>query len=76
MRKVLNINASLYEITTTYPEIVPIIETLGFEAMIKPSVLKTEGRTTTIGDHAIRNKLDLNHIKKVLSTHDYDVRPL
>lgn len=48
MMKKIDINQTLYEICNQYPEVVLIMENLGFENISKPTMLQTVGRVMTI----------------------------
>lgn len=48
MIKRIDLNQTLYEICNQYPEVVLIMENLGFENISKPTMLQTVGRVMTI----------------------------
>lgn len=48
MMKKIDLNQTLYEICNQYPEVVLIMENLGFENISKPTMLQTVGRVMTI----------------------------
>jgi hypothetical protein len=48
MMKRIDINQTLYELCNQYPEVILIMENLGFENISKPTMLQTVGRVMTI----------------------------
>lgn len=44
MEKVIDLNQTVYELYTQYPDILPIMQELGFENVTKPGMLQTAGR--------------------------------
>ncbi len=48
MIKQINFHHTVYDLTTQYPEIIPILKNLGFENITKPNMLQTVGRVMTI----------------------------
>ena len=75
MKKVVNSNASVYEIVRTYPEIVPLLGQLGLQRLLSYDELNSEGRTTTIPDVAVKDNLDIETIKRTLFDNNYDFGP-
>jgi len=48
MAKVINIQQSVYQLCTEYPEVIQIMKELGFENITNPNMLKTAGRVMTL----------------------------
>ena len=62
--KVIDLNESVYEIGTKYPEIVDMMVKLGFTEMERPGMLRTAGRFMTIPKGAKMKGVDLELIKR------------
>ncbi|UII56363.1 DUF1858 domain-containing protein [Cytobacillus spongiae] len=48
MEKIIDLTHSVCEICTQYPDILPLMQKLGFENITKPGMLQTAGRVMTI----------------------------
>ena len=46
--KEISLDTSLYELTETYPEIIPVLVGLGFGGVADPNMRKTHGKVMTI----------------------------
>ncbi len=62
--KVLDFKKSLKEIVEEYPEVVDIMEELGFSEIVKPGMINTVGRVMTIPKGALMRGIDLEKIKE------------
>jgi hypothetical protein len=69
MEKVVNINSTLFEVVKTYPEIIDIMKTLGFENIANPVMLNTVGKIMTIKKGSEMKKIDLKIIKEKFLEH-------
>lgn len=72
--KQINLKKSVHELCGEYPELVNILEELGFRDITKPGMLATAGRFMTIPKGASMKKIDLNEIKRVFAGHGFVVK--
>lgn len=64
MGKIINLNKSVYEIYSEYPEIVEILKDIGFQDIVKPGMIQTAGRFMTIPKGAAMKKINIEFIKE------------
>ena len=73
MAKELDLSNTVYALCTTYPELVPILQELGFADIAKPGMLQTAGRFMTLKKGAAMKHIDLETIKETLANHGFCV---
>lgn len=73
MSKIININKTIYDITSENPEIVDILVELGFSDITKPGMLQTAGRFMTLPKGAALKNISLESIKDILEVKGYYV---
>lgn len=73
MSKIININKTIYEITSENPEIIETLVGLGFSDITKPGMLQTAGRFMTLPKGAALKKISLESIKEILEVKGYHV---
>ena len=66
MVKTINLSRSVYDLCTDYPEIIDILNELGFKDILKPGMMQTAGRIMTIPKGAAMKKISIDDIKKKL----------
>lgn len=66
MYKIINLNHTVYELYQEHPEIVNILEGLGFHDIVKPGMIQTAGRFMTIPKGASMKKINLELVKNTL----------
>ncbi|MDW7674691.1 MAG: DUF1858 domain-containing protein [Bacillota bacterium] len=71
--KQLDLNKSLYELTSIYPELIDILKDLGFSAITSPIVRNTMGRQMTIPKGCEKQKIPLQKVVDRLSEHGFQV---
>jgi len=71
--KYLNINKTVYELVTSYPELKGILFELGFKDIVKPVMLSTVGKIMTIKKGAAMRGVDLDQIITKLQQYDFIV---
>jgi hypothetical protein len=71
--KQIDINKSVYEICTEYPDIIEIMKDLGFESIANPGMLNTAGRFMTIANGAAMKKIPMDRIKDKLAEAGYEI---
>lgn len=76
MMKQIDINKSVYEICTEYPDIIEIMKDLGFESIANPGMLNTAGRFMTIAKGAAMKKIPMDRIKEKFEEAGYEITGL
>jgi hypothetical protein len=69
--KQIDLKKSVYELCQEYPELLELLNDIGFHDIQKPGMLNTVGRFMTIPKGATAKKIDLDLIKKELEKHDF-----
>lgn len=72
--KILDLSKTVYEIASEYPEVVPVMETLGFTDIVKPGMLKTAGRFMTLEKGAKMKKIDWSDIIAAFEKAGFEVK--
>ncbi|WP_066057215.1 DUF1858 domain-containing protein [Robertmurraya korlensis] len=73
MSKTINLNQSLYEICTQFPEVISIMESLGFENISKPTMLQTVGRVMTIPKGCRVKDIPLETVIHTFENHEFEL---
>ncbi|MEM3421508.1 MAG: DUF1858 domain-containing protein [Candidatus Hadarchaeum sp.] len=71
--KKIDLNKSVYELTEEYPELIDILNELGFLGVKNPIVRKTLGRATTIPQGCKRQGKDLNEVISKLKEKGFEI---
>jgi len=71
LNKTININTTIFELVSMYPEIKDIMKSLGFDSIVNPVMLKTAGRVMTIKTGSQMKKIDINLIKERFLEHNF-----
>jgi hypothetical protein len=74
MTKILDLNQTVYELTTQYPEIQTIMIKIGFENIIKPGMLQTAGRVMTLPKGCRMKGIPLNTVKEALENNRFTIK--
>ncbi len=74
--KEININDSIFQLVTTYPEIKDILFSLGFTDIVKPGMLQTVGRIMTLSKGSKAKGISLEIIKKAFHTEGFNIKEL
>jgi hypothetical protein len=74
MSKTINLNQTLYEICTQYPEVVSIMQSLGFENISKPTMLQTVGRVMTIPKGCRVKDIPLDTVIETFQSHGFEIK--
>lgn len=72
--KPIDLTQSVHALCTQYPDLIPVMEELGFKDITKPGMLATAGRWMTIPKGVALKKLDLDTIKQQLYENGFEVR--
>lgn len=73
MQKVLDLHQSVHALCTAYPELVSVLQQLGFADIAKPGMLQTAGRFMTLDKGAAMKGIDLNTIRQTLEEHGFTI---
>jgi len=71
--KRLDLSKTVYELTEEYPELIEILNELGFLGVKSPIARKTLGRLTTIPQGCKRQGKDLNEIINKLKEKGFEI---
>ncbi len=72
--KEIDLGASLYQLTDTYPELIPILKGMGFVGVANPMTRNTLGRATTLPEGCKKQGKDLAEVLALLREHGYEVK--
>lgn len=64
MEKVIKMSETVYHIYKEYPEIIEIMDGLGFHDIVKPGMLHTAGKFMTIEKGASMKKINVETLKQ------------
>lgn len=73
MGKMIDFNQTVYDLTTQYPEVIPILKELGFEHITKPSMLQTTGRIMTIPNGCRMKGIPFNTVKEAFKNNGFNM---
>jgi hypothetical protein len=73
MKKILDLNKTIFDISQDNPDILEIMKEIGFEDISKPGMINTAGRIMTIYKGARMKKIDIEHIKKIFKNKGYEI---
>ncbi|HOD93318.1 MAG TPA: DUF1858 domain-containing protein [Clostridia bacterium] len=71
--KKINLNRTVYDICTEYPEVLDILKDIGFSEIVKPGMLNTAGRFMTIPKGSVLRKINMEKIKKAFWDKDFEL---
>jgi hypothetical protein len=69
--KEIDLDASLYDLTETYPELIPILKEMGFVGVGNPFTRNTLGRVTTLPQGCEKQRKDLAQVLAALAEHGF-----
>lgn len=72
--KEIDLNKSVYDITQSYPELIPVLKELGFLGVSNPIARNTLGRVTTIPQGCQKQGKDLQEVVKKLEESGFTVK--
>lgn len=73
MDKQIDLNKSVHELCSQYPEVVQIMQEIGFEDIANPAMLNTVGRFMTIAKGSEMKKIDMDTIKQAFEAKGFKV---
>ena len=71
--KTIDVRQSIYDICKTYPEVVAIMKSLGFESITSPGMLNTAGRIMTLPKGALMKHISMDRIKAVFASEGFEI---
>jgi len=71
--KTVDLSLSVYELVKQYPEILDVMQELGFKDIALPGMLDTVGRFMTLPKGAKIHQLDLDIIRQALIKRGFEV---
>ncbi len=74
MKKVISLTDSIYNLVTTFDEVVEIMENLGFEGMTNKKTINTVGRIMTLKKGAQFKKMDIQILKDEFEKYGFIVK--
>ncbi len=69
----IDLSKSVYELCKEYPNLVLILDEIGFHDIAKPGMLASVGRFMTIPKGAAAKKIDRNRILGMLYEHGFEI---
>lgn len=73
MKKILDLDLSVYQLCSQFPELKEILVELGFKDITKPLLLNTMGKMTTLKKGARIKNIPLEKIVQQLTQHGFEV---
>lgn len=74
MGKVINLSKSVHEICKEHPEVVEIMNDLGFDSITNPGMLNTVGRFMSILKGAAMKHIPMNKIREAFTEKGYELK--
>lgn len=74
MKKILDLNRTIYDLVNEYPEVADIMKNLGFEGITNPAMLHTAGRFMTLKKGAVMKNIDLKKIMEAFEEKGFITR--
>lgn len=71
--KQIDINKSIYDLSQEYPEVIEIMESIGFKDIGKKGMLNTAGRIMTIQKGAVMKGIEMDKIIKVFEDRGFSI---
>ncbi|MBD3107464.1 DUF1858 domain-containing protein [Bacillus sp. AGMB 02131] len=73
MSKVIDIQATIYELYSKHPEVLPIMVELGFDQIAKPGMLQTAGRVMTLPKGCRMRGIPIETVKEAFRNHGFEI---
>lgn len=73
MSKEIDLNKSVFELCSQYPEAADIMREIGFKDIANPGMLNTVGRFMTIPKGAAAKGIDMGEVKKAFESKGFKV---
>jgi hypothetical protein len=72
--KEIDPDMSVYELTETHPELIPILKGMGFAGLGNPIARNTVGRATSLRKGCERQGKDLSEVRKQLEAEGFTIK--
>ena len=72
--KELDFSKSVYDLTESYPELIPLLKEMGFLGVVNPILRKTLGRATTIPKGCEKQGKSLDEVVEKLKEKGFTVK--
>jgi uncharacterized protein len=72
--KIADLNKTLYDLTTEYPELIEVLFDLGFMGVKNPVMRETHGKQMTVKTGCGHLGLDLEQVEATLKAKGYTVK--
>jgi hypothetical protein len=73
LSKEIDLNKTVYELCSKYPEAADIMREIGFKDIANPGMLNTVGRFMTIPKGAAAKGIDMEEVKKAFESKGFKV---
>lgn len=73
-KKVLDLKQTVYTLCSANPEIISILEKIGFSEIAKPGMLSTVGRFMTIPKGSAMKGIQMEAVRQAFLAHGYMVK--
>ncbi len=70
----LNIHDSVHTLCTAHPDLIPLLQSMGFHDIAKPGMLNTVGRFMTLDKGARMKNIPLEKIRETLREHGFNLQ--
>lgn len=74
MQQELDLNETVYTMCTKHPDLIAVLQELGFTDIAKPGMLQTAGRFMTLKKGAAMKKIGMDRIHAALAKNGYTVQ--
>jgi len=74
MGTIIDLSKSVYEICKEHPEVVDIMNGLGFDNITNPAMMKTAGRFMTIPRGAAIKHISMGKVKEAFAAKGYELK--
>ena len=71
---VIDLSKSVFEICKEHPDVIAIMQDLGFESITNPGMLNTAGRFMTIPKGAAMKQISMEKIKEVFAANGFKLK--
>jgi len=70
----IDLDASIYDLTEAHPELIDVLDNMGFFSVTRPAVRNALGRVTTLAEGCERQGNDLDQVIAVLKVHGFSIK--
>ncbi|MDD4592478.1 MAG: DUF1858 domain-containing protein [Parabacteroides sp.] len=71
---VIDLSKSVFEICKEHPDVIAIMQDLGFESITNPGMLNTAGRFMTIPKGAAMRQISMEKIKEIFAAKNFELK--